>query len=115
MEYKIVNGGSPNELTTKVNEKINDGWEIVGSHQVVIHREQNRFSGQQHMDTLNQLEYSQTMCKKTNENVIKVDIMFGHPDDENGNVDETIKVYDEEGMREEFEYKLDCIIKNAGL
>jgi hypothetical protein len=67
------------------------------------------------MDTLNQLEYSQTMCRKTNENVIKVDIMFGHPDDENGNVDETIKVYDEEGMREEFEYKLDCIIKNAGL
>ncbi|MEY4573500.1 MAG: hypothetical protein RLZ10_2790 [Bacteroidota bacterium] len=64
MEYKIVNGGSPNELTTKVNEKINDGWEIVGSHRVVIHREQNRYSGQQHMDTLNQLEYSQTMVKK---------------------------------------------------
>ena len=110
MEYKIVNGGSPNELTTKVNEKLNDGWEIVGSHQVVIHREQNRFSGQQHMDTLNQLEYSQTMCKKTEENVIKVDISFYHPDN-----DETKKVYDEEGMREEFEYKLDCIIKNAGL
>jgi myo-inositol catabolism protein IolC len=50
------------------------------------------------------------MCKKTNENVIKVDISFYHPND-----DETIKVYDEEGMREEFEYKLDCIIKNAGL
>jgi hypothetical protein len=110
MEYKIVNGGSPSELTTKVNEKLNDGWELVGSHQVVIHREQNRFSGQQHMDTLNQLEYSQTMCKKTNENVIKVDISFYHPND-----DETIKVYDEEGMLEEFQYKLDCIIKNAGL
>jgi hypothetical protein len=47
--------------------------------------------------------------------VIEVDIAYYHPDDENGNVDETIKVYDEEGMREEFEYKLDCIIKNAGL
>jgi hypothetical protein len=110
MEYKIVSGGSPSELTTKVNEKINDGWEIVGSHQVVIHREQNRYSGQQHMDTLNQLEYSQTMCKKTDENVIKVDISYYHPDN-----DETQKVYDEEGMREEFEYKLDCIIKNSGL
>jgi len=42
--------------------------------------------------------------------VIEVDIMFNHPDD-----DETIKVYDEEGMREEFEYELDCLIKNSGL
>jgi hypothetical protein len=114
MEYKIVNGGSPSELTTKVNEKLNDGWELVGSHQVVIHREQNRFSGQQHMDTLNTLEYSQTMCKKT-KTTIEVDISFYHPDDENGIVDETKKVYDEEGMLEEFQYKLDCIIKNAGL
>jgi len=116
MEYKIVSGGSPNELTTKVNEKINDGWEIVGSHHVVIHREQNRYSGQQHMDTLNQLEYSQTMCRKTNENVIKVDVAFYHPYiNEDNEVDESRKVYDIEGMREEFEYKLDCIIKNAGL
>ena len=110
MEYKIVNGGSPSELTTKVNEKLNDGWELVGSHQVVIHREQNRFSGQQHMDTLNQLEYSQTMCKKFKPNVIEVDIAFYHPEDENGNVDETTKVYDVEGMREEFEYELQHLI-----
>ena len=114
MEYKLVYGGSPSELTTKVNERIKEGWEIIGSHQVVIHREQNRYSGMQLMDTLNQLEYSQTMCKKS-KTTIEVGIMFGHPDDENGNVDETIKIYDEEGMREEFEYKLDCIIKNAGL
>ena len=115
MEYKIVNGGSPSELTTKVNEKIKEGWELIGSHQVVIHREQNRYSGQQHMDTLNQLEYSQTMCKKFKPNVIEVDIAFYHPEDENGIVDETIKVYDDEGMLEEFKYKLDCIIKNEGL
>ena len=111
MEYKLVYGGSPSELTTKVNEKINDGWEIVGSHQVVIHREQNRYSGSQHMDTLNQLEYSQTMCKKT-KTTIEVDIAFYHPEDENGVVDETIKVYDDEGMREEFEYKLKQVIKS---
>jgi hypothetical protein len=42
--------------------------------------------------------------------IIEVDISFYHPND-----DETKRVYDEEGMREEFEYKLDCIIKNAGL
>ncbi len=106
MEYKIVSGGSPSDLTTKVNERIKDGWEIVGSHQVVIHREQNRYSGQQHMDTLNQLEYSQTMCRKTNENVIKVNVMFYHPEDEDGNVDENVKEWDIEGMREEFESEL---------
>ena len=37
--------------------------------------------------------------------VIEVDIMFNHPDD-----DETIKVYDVEGMREEFEYELNHLI-----
>ena len=42
--------------------------------------------------------------------VIEVDISFYHPND-----DESKRVYDEEGMREEFEYKMDCIIKNAGL
>jgi len=36
-----------------------------------------------------------------------VDISFYHPND-----DETKKVYDEEGMREEFEYKLKQVIKN---
>ena len=39
-------------------------------------------------------------------NTIEVDIAFYHPEDENGIVDETTKVYDEEGMREEFEYEL---------
>ena len=43
-------------------------------------------------------------------NTIEVDIAFYHPND-----DESVKVYDEEGMLEEFEYKLDCIIKNSGL
>jgi hypothetical protein len=109
MEYKIVYGDSPSEINTKVNEMIKEGWEPIGSHQVVVRREQNRYSGSQHMDTLNQLEYSQTMCKKS-KTTIEVDISYYHPND-----DETIKVYDDEGMREEFEYKLDCIIKNAGI
>jgi myo-inositol catabolism protein IolC len=38
-------------------------------------------------------------------NTIEVDISFYHPDD-----NETIKVYDEEGMREEFENKLKQLI-----
>ena len=107
MEYKIVYGDSPSEINTKVNEMINNGWEPIGSHQVVVRREQNRYSGSQHMDTLNQLEYTQTMCKKFKPNVIEVDIAFYHPND-----DESVKVYDEEGMLEEFEYKLKQVIKN---
>ncbi len=47
---------------------------------------------------------------------IEVDISFYHPYiNEDNEVDESRKVYDIEGMREEFEYKLDCIIKNAGI
>jgi hypothetical protein len=64
-----------------------------------------------------QQEHIQDMLKgienavdKLSMNVIEVDISFYHPDD-----DETKRVYDEEGMREEFEYKMNCIIKNAGL
>ena len=112
MEYKIVYGDSPSEINTKVNEMINNGWEPIGSHQVVVRREQNRYSGSQHMDTLNQLEYTQTMCKKFKPNVIEVDIAYYHPEDENGIVDETKKVYDEEGMLEEFDYKLKQVIKS---
>jgi hypothetical protein len=66
MEYKVVYGESPSELTRSVSENLNNGWELSGSHQVVIRRQQNRYSGQQWMDTVNQLEYSQTLIKNNN-------------------------------------------------
>ena len=115
MEYKIVASSSPEGLAVAVRNKTNEGWEPMGSHQVVVIHSQNRYSGMLHMDTKHETEYSQTMVKKFKPSVIEVDIAFYHPEDENGVVDETKRVYDEEGMREEFEYKLDCIIKNAGL
>ena len=62
-KYKVVSGGSPNELTSKVNELLKDGWEILGGHQVVILRQQNRYRGDQHIDTLNEIEYTQTLIK----------------------------------------------------
>jgi hypothetical protein len=108
MQYKVVYDSSPSGLSGKVSEMVNLGWQPIGSHQVVVLREQNRYSGQQHMDTLNSLEYSQSMVKETNKNVIEVDIAFYHPDD-----DETKKVYDIEGMLEEFEHKLNKIIKGT--
>lgn len=100
MNYKIVSSSSPQGLTNTINSLIGEGWEPVGSHQVVIVKNQNRYRGDQHIDTINETEYSQTMVKKT-KNVIEVDIAFYHPDD-----DETKKVYDIEGMTEEFENKL---------
>ena len=57
------------------------------------------------MDTLNSLEYSQTMVKEFKPNVIEVDVAFYHP-----NNNETIKVYDIEGMTQEFDNKLQQII-----
>jgi hypothetical protein len=66
-KYKIVSGGSPNELTDKVNVLLETGeWYINGSHQVVILRQQNRFRGDQMIDTLNDIEYSQTLIKNNN-------------------------------------------------
>ena len=56
------------------------------------------------------LEGIENAISRLQMNVIEVDISFYHPND-----DESKRVYDEEGMREEFEYKMDCIIKNAGL
>jgi hypothetical protein len=93
-----------------MNSLIKEGWEPKGSHQVVVIHSQNRYSGMQLMDTKHETEYSQTMVRENKKNVIEVDISFYHPDDEDGNVDETIKVYDEEGMREEFENKLKQLI-----
>jgi hypothetical protein len=44
--------------------------------------------------------------------VIEVDIAYYHPEDKKGIVDETKKVYDIEGMEEEFQYKLKQVIKS---
>jgi hypothetical protein len=105
MEYKVITSSSPQGLNNTMNSLIKEGWEPKGSHQVVVIHSQNRYSGMLHMDTKHETEYSQTMVRETKKNVIEVDISFYHPDD---NEDE--KVYDEEGMREEFENKLKQLI-----
>jgi mannose-1-phosphate guanylyltransferase len=56
MDYKILSASSPEELT-----KLNAGWKPVGSHSVVETHRQNRYRGQQHIDTLIKHEYSQTI------------------------------------------------------
>ena len=66
MEYKVVYGDSPSELTRLVSENLQNGWELSGSHQVVIRRQQNRYRGDQMIDTINEIEYSQTLIKNNN-------------------------------------------------
>ena len=65
MEYKIVSSASPEGLTKKVNELILSGWKPVGSHTAIEHHRQNRYAGMQHMDTIIQSEYAQTMIKES--------------------------------------------------
>ena len=64
MEYKVVTSHSPANLSETINLLINEGWEPIGSHQVVLQHSQNRYSGSQHMDTLHKFDYSQTRIKK---------------------------------------------------
>lgn len=65
MEYKLVVSSNPHELQEKINNLLNEGWEVIGSHHVVTTHSQNRYSGNQHMDIRHSIEYSQTMIKKT--------------------------------------------------
>jgi hypothetical protein len=64
MEYKIVYAPSPEGLVSKVNEEIKNGWKPIGGHQVSEQHRQNRYSGQQHMDTIIKQEYSQSLIKE---------------------------------------------------
>jgi hypothetical protein len=104
-KIKIITASSSTALNKKIEEMSADGWEPIGSHSAVVVHSQNRYAGSQHMDTIHETEYSISMQKIVN-NSINVDIAFYHPND-----DETIKVYDEEGMREEFEFQLANLIK----
>jgi hypothetical protein len=58
MEQKIITSHSASDLNTKLADLMKEGWKPIGSHQVVISHEQNRFSGMQHKDTIVEREYS---------------------------------------------------------
>jgi hypothetical protein len=81
---RIIEGGVPVDVENE--EEVEGVREIIGSKVVSFITKQ---------------------VLSTNGKTIEVDISFYHPND-----NETIKVFDEEGMREEFEYKLKQIIKN---
>lgn len=64
-EYKVITASSSDELTKKVNELMKEKqfriWLPDGSHQVVETHRQNRYRGDQFIDTIITREYSQTM------------------------------------------------------
>jgi len=62
-EYVVVYGDSPSELSNKVNKYIKQEYRPEGSHQVVVMRQECRYRGDQLIDTLNKIEYSQTLIK----------------------------------------------------
>jgi hypothetical protein len=75
---RIIEGGVPVDVENE--EEVEEVREIIGSKVVSFITKQ---------------------ILSTNDKTIEVDISFFHPND-----DETKKVYDIEGMTEEFEYKL---------
>lgn len=106
-KIKIISASSSQTLNKRIEEMSAEGWEPIGSHSVTLVHSQNRYAGSQHMDTIHETEYSITMGKEIKPiSSINVDIAFYHPDD-----DESVRVYDEEGMREEFEDKLKKVLE----
>jgi hypothetical protein len=63
LEYKILTSNTADRLADDVMKHIENGWRPIGSHQIIEVHHQNRFRGQQHIDTIIQIEYSQTIIK----------------------------------------------------
>ena len=61
--YKILTAPTASELNKQIESHIQDEWSVVGSHQVVVIHEQNRFAGTQHKDTIVEREYSISVVK----------------------------------------------------
>lgn len=66
MEYKIVYSSSPEGLTKKVTTLIGEGFVPTGGMMSYITKSQNRFRGNQHVDTINSVEYVQSLIKNVN-------------------------------------------------
>ena len=63
MEYKVLSSSSPQGLTEKVNGHVAEGYTPTCGVIVNIIQSQNRFRGSQHVDTINKLEYVQSVIK----------------------------------------------------
>ena len=67
-EQKVIAVHSVSQLNYEISKHIEEGWQPIGSHKVVVIHEQLRFAGMQHKDTVIEREYSQTMFKYESNN-----------------------------------------------
>lgn len=97
-------------MTTEIKKEIINQLHEASNWIIEVSNQNTDNNGSDEPHIKDMLEGIENAISRLRMNVIEVDIAFYHPND-----DETKRVYDEEGMREEFEYKMNCIIKNAGL
>lgn len=64
IQYKLFVSRNPMVFNQGINELIEEGWEPIGSHSVVVVKTTNRYAGNQHRDSISEIEYSQTLIKK---------------------------------------------------
>jgi hypothetical protein len=64
MKYRVVTHSRPSGLTDKINDMVEEGWELEKtSFNAVERHHQLRYSGNQHKDTQIESEYSVLMFK----------------------------------------------------
>ena len=63
-ETLIISSHSTQGLNEKIKKYQEEGYVVVGSHQVVETHHQNRYRGQDHVDTIIEREYSITIKKE---------------------------------------------------
>jgi len=64
IEYKVIAQDSVHNLNTAVNQLIAEGWRPIGSHTICQVFQQNRYRGDQHIDTIFENEVSQTLIRE---------------------------------------------------
>jgi hypothetical protein len=60
----IISHHTTHGLNEKIKKYQDEGYVVVGSHQVVETHHQNRYRGQDHVDTIIEREYSITLKKE---------------------------------------------------
>lgn len=70
-EIKIVTEKSASGLASTVNALLKQGWKRLGSHQVVTTFEQRVFAGMQHRQTTYTHEYSLTLVREVDSDMVE--------------------------------------------
>lgn len=69
-EKKVISAPSVTSLNRRIAELSAQGWEPIGTHQVVTTHAQNTYAGTQHRTTQFTTEYSMTLQKSVDTNKV---------------------------------------------